>query len=589
MTHNYRVLGDIADNLKEFDKPVELAFGGENTHEGGWQCNQKDIVNTVKLALNSQFKDGPMDETGRRKIYINEVQFSSDVAKKNIDIDLKHWLFVPEDKNHMYVTMLMKEDFFGWALSHYYNELIDRQLDDFVDFGTCVQKQLKGNVTRVSIDRISITQTAESIVDAVESSGFFIEHHEMSYKQMEAMPSWELKSVVDKRKKHYVLERYAYTPTQDLQQFKGQEITADSDDLTLCMTIAGGADPKEAPNAVYFIEEITVKQLEERYQEGWYQKVDNRWLGRGPVEQLLENQIAKNITANLRLKSLEWHARKIFQSANMAKKANLAIEARDGDVLEITPNGEYKPVDISSQGLGEYQAFDVMVADNGDRKVFNFESATGETMPSGTPFRLGLIQQNSVTKHYQKKQENFGAFLKRGYFESLVPKFKREVKPHTLTVAFSGEGNEQLQKAYITIKANKRVQKALRERQYLPFEEAYADVLDEIGREPYMAFEILKDAYKDIREHIDLVITGESQDIPEETASLTSLYTALAQQGDPAARAVLEMIFAKKGHDLTRLIGARSAQPQQPQQTSPQNQDRLASAPQPNTPNQIPV
>ncbi len=570
MSYNYKSLGIIDDNLTDFGKPVRLVRDRESgVAVAEWDYNQMDVIRACTLAMNSQFKDGPKDSRGRRKIYINDVQFVADVTKKNIDIDLKDWLFIPENRDFLYQAMLFKHDFFQWAKKQYYNELQDRLMDDFVELGTCVQKTVRGEVSRIPLSKISITQTADSILDAVLSGGYFIEHHEYSVHQLKDFPGWQTDQYRNHDGKVYLVERYGYIPKSDLQAFKGEKAKGDTSEMVLAMVIAGTTDERGNPEHVHFIEEITENKLKERYQEGWFQKVDGRWLGRGPVEQILENQVAKNITANLRLRNLEWVARRVFQSASSGMKNNLATAVQDGDVLEVSPNGTVSRVDMSSQGNVDFQQMDVMVDGNREQKTFSFEAASGDTMPSGTAFRLGLIQQNSVNKHSQKKQEAFAAFLKRGYFEQLVPKFKKENSDHSLTIMFGESGIEELKLAYITIRANRKVMEAARGLKRMSYAEAEAEVLRELRNEPYMMFDVKKEAYKDVRMYVDLVITGESQDIPEEIASLTSLYQTLAQAGDPAARAVLEEIFAKKGRDLNRITGGASAVQQPPAQQQP--------------------
>lgn len=578
-TNQYKVLTQIDTELTDFNKPIHIVPDKNDIGIKGWEYNQPDLVKALTLALNSQFKDGPRDSKGRRKIFINDLQFVSDVAKKNIDVDLKHWLFVPEAREFLYHAILFKHDFFYWARTNYYNELQDRLLDDFVDYGTCVQKVLKGEVTRVPITKISITQSADSILDAVMSGGFFAEHHELGIEELKKYKGWKTDFYSLHEGSVFVMERYGYVHKSDLQKFKGESGTGDSKEMVLAMTVAGTSDPRENPEHVLYMEEITEDDIKKRFQETWYQKVDGRWLGRGPIEQCLENQVAKNLTANLRIKSMEWLAKRIFQSATSGMKHNLATQVQDGDVLEISPTGQVTQVDMRTQGLSDFQQMDVLVDTNREQKAFTFEAATGESMPSGTAFRLALIQQNSVNKHYEKKQEMFAAGLKRGYFEQLVPKFKSENRDHTLTVMFGTDGTEELRLAYTIIRANKKVSEAARRLKPISYAEAEAQVMDELRQEPYMMFDIRKDAYKDIRMYVDLVITGESQDIPEEIASLTSLYQTLAQAGDPAARAVLEEIFAKRGRDLSRITGGASATQQPGPTPAPAQNPQFASAP----------
>src|SRR5690606_26245702 len=95
--------------------------------------------------------------------------------------------------------------------------------------------------------------------------------------------------------------------------------------------------------------------------------------------------------------------------------------------------------------LSDLNAWDQTVENGADKSSFTYEAATGESPKAGTPFSLQVQLDKTLQKHYGKKRENFGLFLKRAFFNQTVPIFKRKTrKQHTLTFAYTDEDAELL-------------------------------------------------------------------------------------------------------------------------------------------------
>ena len=153
------------------------------------------------------------------------------------------------------------------------------------------------------------------------------------------------------------------------------------------------------------------------------------------------------MTANLRKRAMYWSSKHVFQSSDTEIAKNLVRNVKDGDVLKIMPNGNITPVAIETRNLAEYDNNDQMWEKNSDQKSFTYEVATGEALPSGTPFRLGVVMSNAVNSHFALKRENFGMFLSKIVSEQLLDVFKREnSKAHNILVSNDEKGIESLKR-----------------------------------------------------------------------------------------------------------------------------------------------
>lgn len=567
----YNVLTKIKKELEDFTTSIEIVPSSikENNQTvkyltadtDSYDYNQKDTIDRIDRYYNSQYETGSIDSEGQRKAFLNIVKFHADVAAKQTDVDVKDFLFIPETRDDVDKVWLFQKDFTIWAREKQYGEVINELNIDYSKYGTCVGKQVGDDFIRVPLRNLMNTQDAKTLDDAVESGGYVIEKHKMSPRQMRQMPDWDLEGLeLDEDKTYTIYERYSYCP-------KGVIDGTEDDEQVLTMSIIYlGA--KNENDSILFIEEVD--QLP--YEEAHWSKQDGRWLGLGEVEIQFENQIARNITANLRRRNLLWGSKKLFQSSDtdMVGK-NLVKEVADGDVLEVGPAGAISMVNTQSQHGVDYNADDAVWNDNSRQKSFNFEVATGETMPSGTPFRLGVILANSTQTHFNLKRENFGFFLERAYFEKQVPIFKkkRRSKEYVLTVAMGEDGITRYKNAMLIAQANKRLKEKILGEDLVrtiidgtldfDFDTELEKVKSELADEPYMFIKIGPKIYDDIHYKMELTITGEEVPIEKRMETLTSLFQVLPPD-DPRRDEVLSKILSLAGIDSGGVLGKRQQQ-----------------------------
>lgn len=560
----YNIHAELSNNLEEFySSTVKLVrqFGDE--YNGEVDYSQWQTLRAIDLALNSKFSRGQYDTEGQRKLYLNIVRFIRDVARMRTDIDVKNYVFNPDTYNDIWSTYFMARKFKLWAREENYGELINRIGDDFATYGTAVLKKVKSGVKRVPIGKLINSQRGESLNEIAKTGGYVIEPHEMTLGEMKEFPAWNTEGLED-GKKYMVYERYSLVP-------RGIIDDTDDEERVLAMQILiPEKEEKKDDGKLVYIQEVK----DTPYEDVFWEKVDGRWLGRGPVEQQLENQIAKNTIFNLRRRSLLWATKKIYQSQSDEVQKNLVKDVRDGQVLNVGPNGTISPIPTESRALADYQSLDNVVDNNSKQTSFTFEVATGETMPSGTPFRLGAILSTAVDSFYGLKREQFGLFLKRSFFSQLIPTFKKQnSREHTLTIASNEEGIELLKEAMMTYHTNRRYINALLQGQIKDIPTIRQEVEEEAVKSPYFFIDIPAKYYDEAKYHMELDITDEATDTRTEVETLTNIFQVLSQKGDPRADRVLEMLISKTGRNIDVIAGKAPAT--QPQGQLPQGQGQL--------------
>ncbi len=534
----------------------------------GYDFNQNQTVNLIELYANSKFESGLIDSERQRKVFLNICKFRADVAAKQTDLDVKDFVFIPQEFSSTWGAFFLSKQFKMWAKKNYFGKLINETNKDYSKFGSAVLKRVGKKLERVPLRTLRNDQGAKSLKEA---RYVIQEHAEMTLARMDEYEEWDtsnLEMAFDEET--VVYERYGPVPKKWFYEQKKLNTQGISDKESIeCMAILTLASMKKEDPAgnILFLE---VCAAEDRpYEEVHWNRIDGRWLGLGEIETQFENQIYRNMIENLRKRSLLWASKKVYQSKDpdslLAK--NLVRDVKDGDILKISLNGEITQVNQATQALGDYAAAEQNIEQNADQQSFTYEVATGEALPSGTPFRLGVVLSNAVNSHFELKRENLGLFFESVVYELLLPVFKKEYKDqHTITLATTEEGVEELRQEAINLTISQKVKEALLEGRFPDIITMRLDIENDFKSRKNLFVDIKDNFYDDLKVTTQLVITGEQVNLPKRIETLTTLYQALVQVGDPRSEKVLSRILTLSGENFDMLVGEKPPQPQQAMQ-----------------------
>lgn len=556
MSKDYSISSTVQEELKDFEQSwVQLVKRPEDNNgvryamsknTSGNYFNQQDTLNTIDLFYNSTFENGAFDDQGERKIFMNIMKFRTDVAAKQIDIDVKHFKFTPDDYASPYTAMFMSKDFKEWAKESYFGEILNQCVEAFPKYGTVVLKKVGKRVEFVPLQNLKNEQTAESL----DSAKYVIEQHTDMYPwEIKQMKDWNTDGLEMEDDCMTVYERYGYVPRYWLKKQNVSVSAGPDEEYVKAMVIVSfeteGKNDEVKNEHIFYAQEI--KELP--YQEVHWSRVHGRWLGQGVGEDLISNQRAKNIVVNLKRRSLSWSAKKLFQTKSTLESAkNLVRDVEDGDIIDVGLNGDLVQINTQNQHAGDYESFSQEWDRNADQKAFTYEVATGESMGSGTPYRLGVLLNDAVNSFFSLKREKLGLFLTRVMDKYLIPEFIRDMSNKERVIAyFSDEpGYEALKAAAMDWVKGETTRVSLLTGQ--PIDNTMIDqALQPFDAVKQLLINIPQTLYKDAKFKFDLDITGEAVDNPTELQTLTTIYQLMMQKGDPRAETVLDLITKKAG------------------------------------------
>lgn len=592
--NNFSIYSQIGKEIESFSDKVWIA-GKDKESSGrylnkankkGYLFNQSETLDLIDLYYNSKFSDGMYDSEGQRKLFLNVCAFRADVASKMIDIDTKDFIFVPTEVDYKWTTYFLNREFEQWTRDNYFGELLNEFVEHLPKYGTVVSKRVGRNVENIPLQNLINQQDAKDL----KTARYVIEvHKDLTLSDMKKYPDWDLEGIdLAFGDTTTVYERYGEVPLWYFNKIKGIDKKVDENetiDAVIICTTKYKEDTKDWEGNILYAEKVT----ERPYEECHWKKQNGRWLGIGEIENQFENQVARNMIANLRRRALLWSSKKIFQSPDDNIAKNLIRDVKDGQVLRIMPNGNITQVDMSSREVGEFSSTEQIWEDNSNQKSFTYEVATGEGMPSGTPFRLGVVLSNAVSSHFGLKKEKLGLFLKKLVYEQIFEIFKKDTRREHKFLVFAGEkGVDNLKKRIAEVEFNKRINEFMSSDKRIPdLNMLKLEIEEEIKNKDVIEFTIPDQIYDNAKVYMKLNITGEDMDVNSKITTLTTIWQDLNAKGDPRADTVLDRIIALTGDNLEAIIGVQQQALQQIQQAPAQqaqaesmNQLAMANAPQ---------
>jgi len=463
---------------------------------------QKEIIELIDLYWINKFRDGDKDANGFKKAFFNVVNYPVEVAMKMVDIDTKDIRIIAEKGQSYWPAWLFEKDLKIWMKEQKFARFLNEIVYNWPKYGTVVVKKVKDKLHLVPLQNFYIEPTAKSL----ENSTYIIEEHDLSTIQLEKFKGiWDdVDLAIDKSEDGHmkVYECILNIPGEPYNYWIVSDL--------------------EGEGIIHIADKIT----DLHYKELHWDKIPGRWLGRGNVEKLFEEQIAINQNENLFRAGLRWTSKHIYQTRDETIASNLMTDVENGDLLIV--QSEITPIAVEERNLHAYRESDAKWETNVMRKSFAYDIIRGERPPAGTPLGTAILQTKMVSGYFDLKREDLGIFLKELLFDWVIPEFKKQRKAeHILSLGEFDEFEvDKVKNLVISHRLNESILDYLQREKKLPDYEQRRILEAIIKEEVDNAKEIVipADFYKDLKYKIDILITSEQIDM---ASRLTTLQTVL--------------------------------------------------------------
>ncbi|MBS4082922.1 MAG: hypothetical protein KGZ73_05175 [Rhizobiales bacterium] len=527
----------------------------------GYEFSQYETIRTIELYHNSRFLTSNTDSLGREKPFYNICKFRVNVATRATDLDTKD-AQIQSGPGKYAQSFLLNLKNRNWMRFAMFGVFLNKMTHTRAKYGGVLVKKVESD------DELSlhVVPWRDSITDQVDirSGAKLYRHHytpadlvtegerlgwsniaeaiEAAKSTREAEASqdgkenktsgdvvevWEVhgvlkKSFLDKEAEEYEYERQMHVVVLD---------ESDKDNVTGITLYSG-------------------KEKEDPYKYLPYEEVDGRGLGVGVIEDLFEAQVWTNYGEKQKKDMLDLAGKIIFQTADQNLPAqNILTDLENGSVVTHSPN---YPLTQVNNSPASFVAFEKLLADwdkQAERVSSTPPAITGETMPSGQPFRLAAMLNQEAGSMFEYRREEAGLFIQEIYQDWVLPFLVKQIRKEKELV---GDLTEDELAAISQAVAEHEAAKEFKERilngeDVTPeaFEAFKVSVFEEMKRGgKKRKFSIPKDFFgEDDDINVDVITTGEQKNKAVVMETLFNVFGVVAKNPAILQDPVLARLF----------------------------------------------
>jgi hypothetical protein len=256
-------------------------------------------------------------------------------------------------------------------------------------------------------------------------------------------------------------------------------------------------------------------------------------------------------------RGLEWASKVIFRSKDSKVLQNIRADLDNGDVI-ITE--DLSQVDVRMRGLDQLIADWNRLMNDADRLSNSYEIVRGETLPSGTPFRMGLLMDENAGKLFVLNRQKITIPYKQVFRDWVLPELVKDLSGEKMFM-FTGD-TEVLDQLRQILVENWYAQNLVA---IGPHTKEVADAikqekLDEI-RKVDPAIKNSKEIWDGVLPRLFVTITGENYEFTEQVQDLVQL-VGLEQDPD-RINWILDQIYRIRNIPIPPKREEKPAEPMQ--------------------------
>lgn len=477
----------------------------------GLTYSQWDTVKRVIFYSDSKYLEGNTDAKGRDIPFFNISNYAVNVSVRSTDFDTKDITVVADNEDSATQSFIINHELKDWFKKSKFGNTLNEMGETRARYGGLLVKKVERDT--LEIDVVSWKNTVTDQVDI--DNGVIIERH------------WT--SPIDLSKKRKAWDNV--DKAIDIMQSKKRE-DGRSEDKVLVLEVEGEFDTSymkegEEPTGEYSLQKHFIAGWEDGEQVLLYseekkgtdykylpwQKVPGRGLGRGVVEEAFEAQTWVN-DAKVKEKEIMEYASKIgFKSTDPNITEKTLDDLDNGFILELT-GGDFVPVNTVSNAIPAFSNLIQSWEQQYRQASSTPESITGETMPSGTPFRSLAVQNQEARSFFDYRKEEMGQFIEEIMNEWVIPYLLKKInKKHILTSDYSIADIKKIDKAFGIKQANDKLVKevlsgkVVTRDEYNQMVDSFSQMQSVLGNTRFL--EIPDGFFKNWQGRVTTVTTGE--------------------------------------------------------------------------------
>ena len=545
----------IIDELNDIKKSY---FNDNIAIFDGLSYSQYKTLKKVEYYTNSQYMTGNKDNLGRQKPFFNIVNAKVNLAITATDLDTKDIEIMAKNPASFDKSFIIRKEVQNWMSESNFALTLNEIGETRARYGGVLIKKVIKN-GKLSIE---IPEWKNLITDQVDiDKGVKIEKHYMTPAEYSKVhDAFNLNVPIDKVLKLASNKRSLNTTTITKTPTKYVVVWEIHGEFPESMMDTEGKKYRYSNQYHVIVGDEVGKQLsvhaeEESEDEILYKylawrKVPGRGLGAGVVEDGFEAQVWTN-DAKVREKEIMEIASKIgFKTTDPKMQNNVLTDLDNGFILKLGQGHDIQQLNTVSNAIPEFNNLVKSWDDQYSKVSSTFETNSGDSLPSGTPYRLAVVQSQNANSLFDYRRQELGIFLKEVFDEWVIPFLIKKInKKHILSSDFSHDELKTIDSAFATEEANKQfIERILKGEEVTQetYDQIFNMQLEFIQSTKGRRFLDIPDNYfKDFETTTDIVTTGEQINKAVVLESLNNIVTTVAQNPQILQDPILSQIFGR--------------------------------------------
>jgi len=546
------LIGSLSQNLEGFELPVSITEG--------YDFDQKNNIKKIELYRASRFESGEWDSQGNRKYFFNIINPQCGNSTKNIDIDRRDIRVRALRAKDRIKAMLYTDELKYWMRKEKFGVLLNKLSENLPIYGSEVFKKVGKTIVRRPLRYLKFDPAISNSPNNFDiQSPYLIDEHSFTAKELEDMVEngWDKEAVADVAERMRLAKQHDITIYEYYAEIPKSEAGLEGEGWTMSVSYIAASDTlvkkkMTKGTAFNFMKVLYVAPVKSiPYKKVDYLTIEGRAQGLGIGEMLFPLQERRNEMGNQKAAAMRIASKTILQTRDKKVEGNILDELDNGDIIKV--DSEITQIATEERNLGAYaQEENNIIKDTRDNANAQ-EILTGESLPSRTPFRLGVLQQQNAAKLFDFIRENIGMFLEEVIVEWVLPEFEKDVNKEHIFGVYSRDTLKAIMKEHNNYRINEAIKKYVIGNGKFPSEEELL-ILEEslnsqIGDSKFV--KVVKDYFKDFDKDLDIDITGEKHDSAQQVETLNNLLMLIAQNPaviqDPTLAPILDQILELTG------------------------------------------
>ena len=383
------------------------------------QCN---TIDRISKYINSQFIgcDDP------NAFFWNISNSRRILFAKSIDMDTKDFQMFGIGKTNYFQSWVLNALFKNWARNNGFTMTLDETTEATASYGSSVWKKSKENNKTVlkecSLKNLYFCPVVKNIIDTP-----VVELHYLTEGQIRKKYPEQAKDILmaaDKAKGDDQKEVDSYEIWERWGEYE------EDDNFTYRHFIGAGKGEEE----VIILDETISTDSEGKptdfpYYDFHLGRFEGRWLRIGVVERLFVLQERANTLVNQNAIITELASLPLFITSDSETSGNVLMSAVPGQVVT---SSDLRQMPINNLVFNQFIAELEKIERQADELCFINESISGETPPSGVPFRSLAVSSNAAKSTFKYIKASIGEKMAMVLKKEIIPEFIKTFKKENI-------------------------------------------------------------------------------------------------------------------------------------------------------------